>query len=236
MRLAPGASTLLLFLALPLAAAAQRTLVEPRDVPTTRPAAPRNVVATVTAPGEVTVTWEPVAGATAYDVGRLVRPDGWRRVTRVDGGVLRYVDTGRDLSRAHMYQVVAVVGALASLPGRSAELPGEAATGPAAAASEPALAAASCTGNYAGGRFICRSAERQLDADFHGRMPLVVECPAGTFVVAGGWAGTVARATAVVSQPRHVSAWEVVIEVPLPAAGEARQAGSVQAVATCKPD
>src|SRR5215213_6425838 len=41
-------------------------------------AAPTGVVAELTSPGVVTVRWNPIDGASAYAVGRSVRPNGFR--------------------------------------------------------------------------------------------------------------------------------------------------------------
>lgn len=93
-----------------------------------RPAAPATVVATVaapatpTTPGVIVVSWDPVPGATAYDVGFSAPPDGWRRITRVQAGTTRLTHPGRPAMTPHTYQVITVADDLASLPARSAEV------------------------------------------------------------------------------------------------------------------
>jgi hypothetical protein len=112
---------------LPGALAAQETkpVTEP-VVRTTRPPGPATVTAVVTGAGEVTVTWSVVSGATAYDIGRLVPPAGWVRIGRLSGDSLRFVDRGRNLAVPHTYQVVGIVGDLASMPTRSEAVQGTA--------------------------------------------------------------------------------------------------------------
>ena len=115
---------------LPAALAAQDPKPRAEPVATTRPPAP-SVTAAITAAGEVTVTWSAVTGASAYDIGRLVPPAGWVRIGRLAGDSLRFVDRGRNLAVAHTYQVVGIVGDLASLPGRSEPVQAETASTPA---------------------------------------------------------------------------------------------------------
>ena len=89
---------------------------------TARPSPPEDVRAVKTGPGEVTITWEAVPEATEYQIGRLVPPAGWVRVTRVRAGTTRYVDGGRNLSSTHRYNVVTIAGAAASLPALSNDI------------------------------------------------------------------------------------------------------------------
>jgi hypothetical protein len=69
--------------------------------------APTRVVARETAPGVITVTWSPVAGAAEYFIGRSVWPEGFRRAGTVKDTV--YVDTAARAGVRHTY-TVAIVG------------------------------------------------------------------------------------------------------------------------------
>jgi hypothetical protein len=80
--------------------AAERTGVVP---------APRSVQAKLTAPGEITVWWDAVPGATAYSIGRSIQPGGFRRLCELcDPTKPKYVDRDVTPGEIHSYSVATV--------------------------------------------------------------------------------------------------------------------------------
>ena len=161
-----------------------------------RPPAPAKVTATITGPGTVQLTWDAVPDATAYEIGRIVAPYGWQRVTRVDGNTTSYVDANRDLSKPHQYQVVTIVGNMASLPRRSA-LTSPVANRPDTAtppSSTPTTAPATiketpgkCWPDESNAdRMHCEGAGKQWTAQHRGDEFVSVQCPDGYVVISGG--------------------------------------------------
>lgn len=261
-----AAPTAALALALLAAATAAPSLgaqevQRPRATVATRPPAPANVRAARTGDRQVTITWDAVEGATAYDVGRLVRNSGWQRVTRVPASAgARWVDANRDLSLAHTYRVVTIAGDMASLPAMSNELapnspvgglrnadptpnPQEGGSG---AATVPS--GAGCT--PAGGNQYCTSNVMVFGFGSR-RLVGVAYCPEGTMAVGGGWDGVLMHQTIVEhSRPVYDDAkgrpgWSVqvvkVLENPIEILTDAartlsgRMEVSFQAYAVCAP-
>ena len=196
------------------ALAAQRPVREP----TPRPRGPATVTASVTGPGEITVTWAEVPGATHYDLGFHSPPDGWRRVERVPGSATQYVHTGRDLTRTHQYSIVVAVGDAASLPVRSNIVAAHAAvdstppvTAPVTtpAATITVTAPARCVQDHTDpARMFCSSERRDFTPLHSGDITLTATCPDGYQVLSGGhstllWGSSELRA----SYPDAVSRW-----------------------------
>ena len=67
------------------------------------------VLAKQTGPGEITVTWKAVPGATGYNVGRSVWPDGYRRFRPNHPAQTSLVDRDIIAGVAHGYRVVALL-------------------------------------------------------------------------------------------------------------------------------
>lgn len=219
---------------LPLVAAAQGDPVgkplPTRTVTPTRPPAPANLTASISGPGQVTLTWDAVPGASAYDLGLHVSPNGWRRVTRVTGGATSYLDSGRDLSKPHMYQVVAIVGDLASLPARSdtvQETAAEPATDVATGTSSPTTSTPTSTatstptsGTFAGpapgsectqypGWVSCKSEVLRWTGEFNGKASRSVKCPSFHQLVGGGYEGDYFGMDVLSSYPVGPDVWRV---------------------------
>jgi len=70
--------------------------------------APAEATATVTGPEEVTLSWTPVPGATAYVLGRAVSPNGLQMLCRLCPTQATYVDRDITSGVAHTYTVAAV--------------------------------------------------------------------------------------------------------------------------------
>lgn len=94
------------------AAGAQRTPPVQRPGKDIDPVGAQQITVTAaqTGPAEITVRWNAVPGAKSYFIGRLVRPDGWRRVNPPTPSATSYVDRNVEVGRVYMYQVSAVVG------------------------------------------------------------------------------------------------------------------------------
>ena len=203
-----------------------------------RPAPPANLAVSVVSPGVVRLTWEGVAGASAYQIGRLVAPDGWRRVATVGAGTHEYVDEGRDLSKPHSYQVVAVVGNLASLPAR-VTLDSAVARAPDTAPTQAAPAdTARCGGYQEPGWVVCESESRRFDDRFNGTFTVTARCPRGWILVTGGYQGGFWRGSVTASHPDYgVAGWTVGMWVPNPTPEQQRTSfqHSVRAIAVCRP-
>jgi hypothetical protein len=56
----------------------------------------------------ITVTWQPVAGATAYAIGRAVAPYGYRSVCRLCPTETRFVDSVLTPNAKHTYAIAAI--------------------------------------------------------------------------------------------------------------------------------
>jgi hypothetical protein len=67
-----------------------------------------NVVATETSPGVITLTWTPVAGATAYAIGRAVFPGGFARFCPLCESSGRFIDSTAVAGKKHTYSVIAM--------------------------------------------------------------------------------------------------------------------------------
>ena len=72
---------------------------------------PASVTARATGPGEITVTWAAVPGATAYMVGRAVRPDGFRTHCNLCPTRTTFVDRYAKPGAMHTYTVSALTAA-----------------------------------------------------------------------------------------------------------------------------
>lgn len=230
----------------PSAAMAQRTS-EPvqRPAPTatvqTRPPAPRQVVARITGERQVTVTWTPVAGATAYHVGRYAPPNGWQRAGTLGGGDTAFVDGGRDLTTPHTYRVVAVVGDFASLPATSEPVSRETSTPvetppadtvPTTTPTTPSPNDAYCMMNDAAEFRSCKSATYRWTGAHSGIASMTATCAPGYRVVSGGYSGHFEGAIVIESSPRYPESWEVRINgIPTP---NATSGNSIWAVAYCQ--
>ena len=71
-------------------------------------AAPVEATATATGDTEITLSWTPVPGATAYMLGRAVRPDGYAMLCALCPTDAKYVDRNAAPGAAHSYTVAAV--------------------------------------------------------------------------------------------------------------------------------
>ena len=203
--------------------AAQRPVREPARV-AERPPAPERVTAVVTGPGRVEITWDAVSGASAYDVGRMVAPNGWQRVTRVDGNTTSYVDANRDLSRAHQYQVVAIVGTMASLARRS-EPTSPVAVQRDSATSTPATPAtpqptikettpARCWADESNpDRMHCESATKAWTAKHVGDEFVTATCPDGYLMITGGHSTLLFRTAELRQSLPRANGWAVWVQV-----------------------
>ncbi len=83
--------------------------VKPGPVP-----APASVTAEQTAPGEVTVRWPEVPGATAFVIGRAVGTGGLQMLCRICPTTGRYVDRAPQPGAKHTYTVTALAAGGAS--------------------------------------------------------------------------------------------------------------------------
>jgi hypothetical protein len=70
--------------------------------------APAQATATVTGPGEITLTWTPVQGATAYVIGRAVSPNGLQMLCRLCPTQASYLDQDITPGVRHSYTVAAI--------------------------------------------------------------------------------------------------------------------------------
>jgi len=70
--------------------------------------APAEATATVTGPEEITLSWTPVPGATAYVIGRAVSPNGLQMLCRLCPTQASYVDRDITSGVKHSYTVAAV--------------------------------------------------------------------------------------------------------------------------------
>ena len=70
--------------------------------------APAQATATVTGPGEITLSWTPVQGATAYVIGRAVSPNGLQMLCRLCPTQASYVDRDITPGVRHSYTVAAI--------------------------------------------------------------------------------------------------------------------------------
>jgi hypothetical protein len=71
-------------------------------------AAPAEVTATAIGDAEITLSWTPVAGATAYMLGRAVSPGGYAMLCALCPTDPKYVDRDATPGAAHSYTVAAV--------------------------------------------------------------------------------------------------------------------------------
>lgn len=69
------------------------------------PAAPASVSAAQTGPGEITVRWSAVPGATGYFVGRAVGTSGFQLLCALCAGGTSYVDRSAAPGQRHVYEV-----------------------------------------------------------------------------------------------------------------------------------
>ena len=68
---------------------------------------PNSVSAAETSPGEITVNWSPVEGATAYFIGRVVAPSGQHTLCSLCSDATTYVDRDVKAGAEHSYSVAA---------------------------------------------------------------------------------------------------------------------------------
>ena len=68
---------------------------------------PDSVSAAETSPGEITVNWSPVEGATAYFIGRVVAPSGQHTLCSLCSNATTYVDRDVKAGAEHSYSVAA---------------------------------------------------------------------------------------------------------------------------------
>lgn len=238
----------------PLAAAGQGDPVA-KPLPTrtvaTRPAPPANLTASITAPGQVTLTWDAVPGASAYDLGVHVSPDGWRRVTRITGGATSYVHGGRDLMKPHVYQVVAIVGDLASLPARSdtvvqtaVEPANDGTTGTPTATTSTSTSTPT-SGTFAGpapgsectqypGWVSCKSEVLRWTGEFNGKANRSVKCPSLHQLVGGGYEGDYWGMDVLSSFPVGPDVWRVELRANFTTAREGTN-NHIAATIVCVP-
>jgi hypothetical protein len=69
---------------------------------------PTSVTALQTGPGRISVAWSTVQGATAYDIGRSVAPEGFRSLCPICPTSTQYVDSTVTAGAKHIYAVAAV--------------------------------------------------------------------------------------------------------------------------------
>ena len=81
--------------------------------------APASVTARASGPGEITLTWNAVPGATAYTIGRSVEPDGYRMRCDLCSTSTTFVDRYARTGSAHSYTVSAVTAAGGTARGTS---------------------------------------------------------------------------------------------------------------------
>jgi hypothetical protein len=110
--------------------------------------APKSVQAELTSPGVITLRWDSVPGATAYTIGRSVRPGGFRSLCDLcDPRRTKYVDRELVAGQVHMYSVATVTPDGRSRVARSNEVTPTGSAGPIEVATDdstpPADAAAS---------------------------------------------------------------------------------------------
>lgn len=94
------------------------------------PAAPTGLTAEAPSASEVTVTWDPVPGATAYFIGRAVSRSGFTVLCALCSTEPRYVDRSVTAGQPHTYSIAAVfpkgistrVTSNTVTPGQTAEL------------------------------------------------------------------------------------------------------------------
>ena len=72
------------------------------------PVAPATVTASETGPGEITVTWSEVPGATGYVIGRAVAPGGLQALCALCPAKTTYVDRAIKTTAKHTYSVAAM--------------------------------------------------------------------------------------------------------------------------------
>ncbi len=70
--------------------------------------APASATATATGPEEVTLSWDPVPGATGYAIGRAVQPNGFRMLCSLCSSEPTYVDRDVTPGAPHAYTVAAI--------------------------------------------------------------------------------------------------------------------------------
>jgi hypothetical protein len=75
------------------------------------PEPPANVSASPSGPGEVTLTWSAVPGATAYFLGRSIKPDGLQMLCSQCPAETTYVDKTAKPGADHTYSVTAITPA-----------------------------------------------------------------------------------------------------------------------------
>ncbi len=90
-----------------------------KDALPERPTPPHSVSAAETSPGEITVTWTPVDGATAYFIGRSVFPQGHHTLCSLCSTATKYVDQDLKAGAEHAYTVAAITPAGTSQRTRS---------------------------------------------------------------------------------------------------------------------
>jgi hypothetical protein len=84
--------------------------------------APNFLKAEVTGPGEITLRWDAVPGATAYAIGRSVRPQGMGRLCELCPTETVYVDHDAVAGAVHVYRVTAIAPQGTSRPVLSGEV------------------------------------------------------------------------------------------------------------------
>ena len=72
------------------------------------PTPPGSVTARATGPGEITVTWDGVPGATAYSIGRSVSPDGFRSFCDLCPSTTLIIDKVAKTGSKHVYSITPV--------------------------------------------------------------------------------------------------------------------------------
>ena len=73
-----------------------------------RPVAPARPTLRVTGPGEITLSWDAVPGATAYLIGRAVEPVGLRELCNFCPASTNYVDRHAQPGATYRYSLVAI--------------------------------------------------------------------------------------------------------------------------------
>jgi hypothetical protein len=192
------------------------------------------------------VSWTSVPGATAYDIGRLIGSSGWQRVRRVAGSDTTYVDVSTSLAtHPHTYQVVTVVGDLASPPARAEPVQGGY-KGPGDAGGAPAIPDSSATRGDAACAPATMGFTRCVSAVWTWFPPMAesgayrrleAQCPAGTTIVSGGYLGNSDRLVVSASFPTE-RGWQIEFREPagsasIPADRDA-PAHRIRALALCR--
>lgn len=246
-RSAPRVLVALLLATAALPLHAQRPVPEPA---TRRPPGPETVTAVRTGPTEVTIRWTPVEGASGYEIGRHAPPNGWQRAGRVGAGVTAFRDAGRNLAVPHRYRVVALVGALATLPAMSDTVGGSGAPvgGGAGGSDHPTTPGGSCL-RRPDRSVVCHGGARDWDASRGEPVLARLYCPSAHAIVSGGHSGEMPFGSVTTSWPEPGTAdgdgWSILVtpvwgrgpapDVFAPLVADGRARGRIFVKVICSP-